>query len=459
MKSKETELQLIFLILDLVLLNTSLLLWREISPFHSIKTSLDLSLYLFHANLSWMVTNMVVPPQNIYLRDYFKNKAFNIIKRFAWFMVIGSVVTFFLMPKSYSRLFFIHFSVLFFLFELLFYWIVYKELLYRRKKGIHLKRTVIVGVTKTSKLLKTVMENNPILGYKFLGFVAENEDQNESNVIGRTDDLLNVIENNRVEIVFVSSTLFRTQDDPYNYLKICKWMGTRLFFLQESYLWKVDTASPYAVGEISLLNPEFIPMDDLGARILKRLFDLIFSSIVIVGLLSWAVPLVALLIKLSSKGPVFFIQRRTGINNRSFNCIKFRSMQINGDAHRLQASSNDPRITKIGKFLRRTNLDELPQFFNVWGGQMSVVGPRPHMLKHTDEYSRLIEYYKTRHYVKPGITGWAQVNGFRGETNELWKMEKRVEYDMAYLYKWSFWWDISIIFRTIFNTNSYKNSG
>lgn len=459
MKSKETELQLIFLFIDLILLNASLLLWAAISPFHLIKTQLDVSLYLFHANLSWMVTSMVIPPHNIYLRDRFRDKAFNITKRFFWYLVIGAVVTFFLMPKSYSRLFFIRFSALFFLAELLFYWASYKILQSRRKRGVHLKRSAIVGVTETAKLLKTIIENNPLLGYKFLGFINEPELQNDSETIGTTDDLLDLIQRNNIEVIFVSSSLFRHPDDPYNYLKLCKWMGARLYFLRENYLWKLDSASPYFVDEISLYNPQAIPLDDLGARTLKRAFDLTFSILIIICLLSWGVPLIALLIKISSKGPVFFVQRRTGFNNRSFNCIKFRSMQINDAADRLQANSNDPRITKIGKFIRKTNIDELPQFFNVFVGQMSVVGPRPHMLKHTDQYSRLIDYYKTRHFIKPGITGWAQVNGFRGETDQLWKMQKRVEYDMAYLYKWNFWWDLSIVFQTMFNIKSYKNSG
>lgn len=132
---------------------------------------------------------------------------------------------------------------------------------------------------------------------------------------------------------------------------------------------------------------------------------------------------------------------------------------MNKDSDLKQASAGDSRITTIGRFLRKSNLDEFPQFFNVLFGQMSVVGPRPHMLKHTEQYSALIEYYRVRHYIKPGITGWAQVNGYRGETDELWKMEKRVEYDMIYLDNWTFWWDIRIIFMTFFGKNALKNAG
>ena len=131
---------------------------------------------------------------------------------------------------------------------------------------------------------------------------------------------------------------------------------------------------------------------------------------------------------------------------------------MSNDADEKQATKNDSRVTPLGSFLRKSNLDEFPQFFNVLIGQMSIVGPRPHMLKHTQQYSELIDYYRVRHYVKPGITGWAQVSGYRGETDELWKMQKRVEYDMNYLENWTFWWDLKIVFLTVFGKNAHKNA-
>ncbi|HBU45501.1 MAG TPA: undecaprenyl-phosphate glucose phosphotransferase, partial [Porphyromonadaceae bacterium] len=199
-------------------------------------------------------------------------------------------------------------------------------------------------------------------------------------------------------------------------------------------------------------------LDDLTLRLKKRAFDVVFSSAVILFIFSWLLPLLSIIIKLNSKGPVFFVQQRTGINNKTFNCIKFRTMKVNQEADTKQAVKNDNRITSIGNFLRKYNIDELPQFFNVLVGNMSVVGPRPHMLKHTEQYSALIEYYKVRHFVKPGITGWAQVNGYRGLTDELWKMQKRVEYDMEYLENWNFLWDIKIIVMTLIGKNAYKNA-
>lgn len=186
-------------------------------------------------------------------------------------------------------------------------------------------------------------------------------------------------------------------------------------------------------------------------RIKKRMVDLFISGLVLVFVLSWLVPIIGLIIKLQSPGPIFFKQPRSGRNNQTFGCYKFRSMVVNKDSDKAQATKDDKRITPIGKFLRRTNLDEFPQFINVFLGQMSVVGPRPHMLSHTEHYSKLIQHYMVRHFVKPGITGWAQVNGYRGETKDPKLMAKRVEHDLEYMSNWSSMLDFKIIFMTALN--------
>jgi exopolysaccharide biosynthesis polyprenyl glycosylphosphotransferase len=180
----------------------------------------------------------------------------------------------------------------------------------------------------------------------------------------------------------------------------------------------------------------------------KRTFDILFALMVIVTLLSWLIPLIAILIKLDSKGPVFFKQLRTGKNGKPFYCLKFRSMKLSADADSKQASKNDSRITPLGAFLRKTSLDELPQFFNVLVGDMSIVGPRPHMLKHTEDYCQIIHNYMVRHTVTPGITGLAQVKGYRGETKETTAMINRVNADIWYIKNWSFYLDIKIIVLT-----------
>lgn len=212
--------------------------------------------------------------------------------------------------------------------------------------------------------------------------------------------------------------------------------------------------SPYHVQYLNafpVLTVRQEPMSEISNRFKKRVFDLLFSLLVIIFVLSWLYPIIAILIKLQSPGPVLFKQLRSGRNNESFYCYKFRSMRVNGQSDKKQASRNDNRVTPIGRFLRKSSIDELPQFFNVFKGEMSVIGPRPHMLAHTEEYSAIIKKYMVRHFVKPGITGWAQANGYRGETKDPSLMEKRVEHDVWYLENWTAMLDVRIVFLTIIN--------
>ncbi|MBS1547960.1 MAG: sugar transferase [Bacteroidetes bacterium] len=209
----------------------------------------------------------------------------------------------------------------------------------------------------------------------------------------------------------------------------------------------------------TLVAVDPVKYKNLAGRWIKRSFDMLFSLLVILLVMPWLFPIVALLVKLSSPGPVLFIQERTGLVNRPFGCMKFRTMRVNVDSDRKQAVKGDPRITRIGQFLRKSNLDELPQFFNVLMGHMSVVGPRPHMVAHTEEYSKLIGPYKERLWLKPGITGLAQAKGLRGETKELVLMERRVATDRSYIRNWSFSLDLYIILLTVWNMVFLKRQG
>lgn len=205
------------------------------------------------------------------------------------------------------------------------------------------------------------------------------------------------------------------------------------------------------LGEVPILYIREEPLRQMGNRLGKRLFDIVFSSMFLFIFFPFIFLVVATIIKITSPGPVFFRQKRNGLNGKEFYCYKFRSMKVNAQADTMQAVKDDPRKTRFGDFMRRTNIDELPQFINVLLGDMSVVGPRPHMLKHTKVYSELINRYMVRHLIKPGITGWAQVNGCRGETKELYQMEERVRKDIWYVENWTFWLDIRIIWLTIRN--------
>jgi len=205
------------------------------------------------------------------------------------------------------------------------------------------------------------------------------------------------------------------------------------------------------IGGLPVLQRYREPLKRMHKQFLKRTFDIIISSLVIIFILSWLIPVISVLIKLESRGPVFFRQLRSGRDNDSFWCLKFRSMRTNAVSDLVQATKGDDRITRMGNFLRKTSLDEFPQFLNVFMGDMSIVGPRPHMLHHTEQYSSQVNHYMARLYLKPGVTGWAQVNGYRGEIKNIELLKNRVEHDIWYMENWSILLDIKIMYLTLAN--------
>ena len=288
---------------------------------------------------------------------------------------------------------------------------------------------------------------HPEFGFKFLGFFDNKKIGDR--ILGTYKDIEEYVKANQVDDIYcclpyVQYSLIRDLIDfgDKHLVKVKLLTDFRGFSSKSLSLERYDY--------IPVLNVSNTPLDDKKNIVIKRIFDIVFSMLVIILVFSWLFPLLALLVRLDSKGPVFFKQKRTGKDNRSFYCYKFRTMYVNnGTDDAKQATKNDHRITRIGSFLRKTSLDELPQFFNVLSGQMSVVGPRPHMLKHTEEYSKVIEKFMTRHFVKPGITGLAQAKGFRGETKSINLMKNRVKLDRFYIENWSLIFDFKIIFLTI----------
>jgi len=205
------------------------------------------------------------------------------------------------------------------------------------------------------------------------------------------------------------------------------------------------------ISHTTVLNIPLTPLDDPYNTLLKRSFDILFSGFIILTVFTWLFPILAVIIKTTSKGPIFFKQKRTGIDNKEFYCLKFRSMKVNDDSDKIQATKEDKRITVVGRFIRKTSLDEFPQFFNVFKGEMSIVGPRPHMLKHTEEYSQLLGNFMNRHAIKPGITGLAQIKGYRGEIDDSHLLTNRVRLDRFYVNNWSLYLDVKIVFYTVFS--------
>jgi len=449
MKSRETELMILYLLTDLIILNLSIFVIVSISDVMTFRDYHVLSSYMLHANLSWVITYFILSKNNLFLRDGYFNRVKRITYRVFNFVVVALVLAYLFMPRTtYSRLFLLEYSALFYIGKLGYYYFLYRYLTLLREKGIHVNRAIIVGRNETAKNLNRLIEYNPTLGYKFIGYVSD-ENYKDKEIIGKTHELEKLIKEHQIEIVFVSLSLFKESLNSKEYLRMCNRTGVRLRFVPDNQQWFKKTTNMEKVGQLMMINPQEIPLDNFESQFSKRMFDIVFSSLVILLLLSWLLPILAIVLKLNSKGPVFFVQKRTGINNKTFKCLKFRSMKVNSESDIKQAVDGDSRITALGNFMRKSNIDELPQFFNVLFGHMSVVGPRPHMLKHTDQYSGLIEGYLVRHYVKPGITGYAQISGYRGETDELWKMERRVQYDMNYLENWNLWWDMKIILMTL----------
>jgi putative colanic acid biosysnthesis UDP-glucose lipid carrier transferase len=314
------------------------------------------------------------------------------------------------------------------------------------------KKILILGYNDIAKKLAGYLEQEGI-NMKIMGFAEDFERVTElSNypILSGINDSLEVSKKLQVNEIF--STITPEQDNNiYNLMREAEIECIRFRIVPDLTSFIRRPVHIDYLRDIPIISLRSEPLDDVANRINKRASDIVISVLVIIFILSWLVPIISLLIWLESRGPVFFIQQRTGKDNKPFGCIKFRSMRVNSDSHTKQASRNDARITRMGRFLRRSNLDEFPQFFNVLVGQMSVVGPRPHMLKHTDDYSKLINQYMVRQFLKPGITGWAQVNGYRGETKVLQQMKGRVEYDLWYMENWSVWLDIKIMFLTIYN--------
>ena len=332
--------------------------------------------------------------------------------------------------------------------------IFYKLILkYFEVSAFNFRKVVIAGATRSGKSLHQFFTNYPVAGYQFKGFFDNQEEQShvdEHLIIGKLDELKSFCKEEAIDEIYFAlplshqkllKDLSRFADDNFIYFRMAPDFGKVI--PENCNVFLINSSIP-------ILTARREPLGISLNAYLKRTFDIVFSSLVILTIFPIVLPIIALAIKMESNGPVFFKQLRPGRKNKLFECYKFRTMHVNNNTE-LQASKNDSRITKVGRILRRTNLDELPQFFNVLLGSMSVVGPRPNMISQLEEYSKTIDLYRVRHFVTPGITGYAQVNGFRGETKEHELMRKRVEYDVQYMENWSLSLDLKIIFLTVWN--------
>jgi len=316
---------------------------------------------------------------------------------------------------------------------------------YRLILGGNLRRVVIIGLNQKTDQLRKFFNDNPEYGYQ-LQKTFDFKGPNKTTI----EDSLKYIAENNIDEIYSSvaeinnKDLIKLIDFADNNLKILKFLPDN----KEIYSKKLNFMY---YGFLPILSLRRIPIDEAFNKFIKRAFDIIISLFIIVGILSWLTPLLGLFIKLESKGPVFFKQKRNGLDYKEFYCYKFRSMNPNPEAHLHQVRKGDIRITRVGKIIRKTSIDELPQFINVLKGEMSVVGPRPHMVSHTHMYAERIDKFMVRHFIKPGITGLAQVSGYRGEVESDNDIINRVKYDIFYLENWSLLLDLKIVTQTVYN--------
>lgn len=398
----------------------------------------------------------MIPTANLYLKTY-QNRTMHMQQRLIKilygvflqqiiFIALMSLFRLAWAPETFYLEFFVSSIILFPLINIL-----TSNILRRvRRAGRNYRKVVIVGTGITALRLKRNLTNDNSYGVKVLGFFGHPQDGFTENYLGNIDKLDAFIKKHHIDDIYCAGSTIN-EDDINHTIKIADNNFVTFYYVPPlSHFIKRNFTLTPVNSSIPALTLHSTRLHSTSMRALKRAFDIIFSLSVL-GCAPLILPIIAIAIKRSSPGPVFFTQIRTGYRGRDFKCYKFRTMKVNADSDSKQASKDDDRKTRVGNFLRHTSIDELPQFWNVLKGDMSVVGPRPHMLSQTKEYRRLIDQYMVRHLVKPGITGWAQITGSRGATDELWQMEERVDKDVWYIEHWSFMLDIKIVVRTVTN--------
>lgn len=437
----------IYTIGDLALLNLSITIAAILKFNNGIQYHAEQYPTLFVLfNILWLLLIAIFKPYE-YKRT---GKVSKRIQQIILLIIVHALLIsgFWVMTKAYyySREFLLITYVIFVFSSILFHlFLSYLEHAYRLS-GKFQKKIIILGYGELANELEIFFRGHPEFGYNFNGYFDNTH--TSSKIIGRITESFGYIKANKIEDVYCCIPYLDSGDikkmidfGDENFIKIKLIADYSAFSSKSLELQRYD--------HIPILNITNVPLDSWENRFLKRTFDIIFSILVLVLIFSWLYPIIALLIKISSKGPVFFKQDRTGKGNDDFACYKFRTMRINGESDTKQATEGDSRITKIGAFLRKTSLDEFPQFINVFLGDMSVIGPRPHPMNLNKQFELKIEKFMARHFVKPGITGLAQAKGYRGPTLKLFQMKNRIKLDLFYIENWSLWLDIKIIALTI----------
>ncbi|OBY63657.1 exopolysaccharide biosynthesis polyprenyl glycosylphosphotransferase [Polaribacter reichenbachii] len=404
--------------------------------------------FLTYIILSWLITTYYTKFYNVYRYTQVGVIITLLMSQFFVFaLAYLSYFTVFKEGEVVNHQIFIFFLILSFItfFKFFIFYILRKF----RSEGKDHRTIILFGGINSAKKLKDLFHSKNDFGYRFNGFFSNSEHKSKE-YLGDVKKGFRLLDLGGIDEVYCNPSEITT-NQLTKIRKFAEEKDIELRILPENKaIYRKDFILEY-FGTIPVLKPKPLPFEKVETHISKRILDIIFSALVCITILSWLLPILWIFIRLDSKGPLFFKQKRDGINGRQFYCFKLRSMTVNDDADKVSASKNDKRITKVGAFLRKTSLDELPQFFNVLLGDMSIVGPRPHMNAHTKKFTNEIENYLVRNSVKPGITGLAQISGYRGEVVEKSDIKNRVRLDIFYIENWSFFLDIKIIVQTFFS--------
>jgi putative colanic acid biosynthesis UDP-glucose lipid carrier transferase len=453
------------LLSDLVLLTASFLLSAVLAQSWDILIDRNYMFYLLITLIVlWIFTSAVVNLYDDFYSRHFSIQYLSILKNTV-VQVVASIVFIFLVKEDlFTRNFISYYAILLIVLVSLRVIVFRKVLKLLRKKGKNIRKLAIIGSGETAKNFKAMVESNPDFGYSIAGFVYET-DEELSGTLGRLDNLENILAENKIEEVVIA--LSNGAGAKLDYIiKVCNRLAIKSHIIPDYFNYLSSRFQISSFGSFPIITVRREPLEEIQWRILKRSFDFVFCILVIVLILSWLFPVISILIKLNSKGPVFFIQERIGAKNQKFNCYKFRTLKV--DEQNITGGfkpvlKEDPRVTGIGKFLRKTNIDELPQFINVLLNDMSVVGPRPHAIPYDAKYGKLVDEIRLRHNVKPGITGWAQIHGLRGdvvdEEENRKRAIKRIEFDLWYIENWSLALDIQIILMTVWKIIKGESRG
>ncbi len=450
------------LLSDLLLLNVAFL----ISAVYSQSWEILLARYymfflLIGLNLLWIVTSNYV---NFY-DDFFSRNfpiQFNNILKISILQLIITITFIFLAKENLFTRYFIVYYFIVLVFFITFRVILFRKILkYLRRKGKNVRDLIIIGEGEIAENFKEMILNNPDFGYSFKGIISSIDDSSPQSLLENLKQTLAAGKADEAVVAISEDSRYLLE----SIIKECDKNAVKVHIIPDYYNLVSKRFQLSTFGDFPIITARREPLNEVQWRLVKRTFDILFSLMVLLLLLSWLIPLIFLVSVVFDRGPVFFLQDRLGTKNKNFKCIKFRTMKF----EKVQVEEfkpvveNDPRITSFGKFLRKYNLDELPQFINVLLGDMSIVGPRPHAISYNNIYSKIVDEIRLRQNVKPGITGWAQIHGLRGDVTDEEENRRRtklrIDFDLWYIENWSFSLDVQIIFLTVWQMLVGKSRG